>query len=83
MAAVPQPVAGPLITAGDRSGECWAKIRQFYEQRLESLRRANENPKLTLEQTNVLRGRIQECRAILKLDKELPPHEPDNPPDAA
>lgn len=72
-----------LIDANDRRTETWVKLRKFYEERLAAARRRNDNPKLTLDDTLVLRGRIAECRAILALDKELPAVFNDAPPDGA
>lgn len=72
-----------LIDASDRRSEAWIKLKKFYEERLAAARRRNDNVKLSLDDTLVLRGRIAECKAILALDKELPAVLNDAPPDGA
>lgn len=72
-----------LLNDAERASGAWLKIKQHYQKRLERLRADNDSQKLGLEATAMQRGRIAECKAILALDKELPPHEPDNPPDGA
>lgn len=72
-----------LLDQSDKQSPTWQKIKAFYEKRLTSLREGNDDHKRTPENTAYHRGRIAECKAILALDRELPTHEPDNPPDAA
>lgn len=72
-----------LLDHSDKTSPTWAKLKKFYEKRLENLRKQNDNPKSSELDTAVRRGRIAECMAILALERELPPHHPDNPPDGA
>lgn len=72
-----------LLDVNDRTSETWGKIRKLYTERLEMLRTRNDSVKLSMHETDFLRGQIAECKAVLALEKQLPPHEPDNPPDGA
>lgn len=69
-----RPKVGPLLNASDAGTTTWDKIKGHYEARLASLRKQNDR-NMPAEETALLRGRIHECKAILKLDEETPPIE--------
>lgn len=60
-----------FLSSGERLSPIWVKFRTHCEERLESARRQLES-NLTLDETNRVRGRIIELRAILKADQDDP-----------
>jgi ribosomal protein L30/L7E len=62
----------PLLTAEDRDNRLWLKLKANLEDRLTALRIQNDSTKLTLDDTNKLRGRIQEVKRLLSLGTATP-----------
>jgi ribosomal protein L30/L7E len=62
----------PLLSAQDRDDRLWRKIKENLEDRLTALRIQNDSTKLTLDDTNKLRGRIQEVKRMLSLGTATP-----------
>jgi hypothetical protein len=63
---------GPVLTQGDIQSSCWARLVEYYKERLESLRAQNDNSTLTPEATADLRGRIKEVKDLLALATPAP-----------
>jgi hypothetical protein len=61
----------PVLSPTDRHSSVWLKLVKHYEARLESLRKQNDNPTTEIE-TAKQRGRIQEVKALLRLNEEPP-----------
>ena len=59
------------ITAADRDSPVWRWLIAHLEERIDVLRRQNDND-LTPEQTSKLRGQILELARLLRLDKDRP-----------
>ena len=54
-----------ILTLHEKQGAVWKKIEAYYKNRLETLRRQNDEE--SLDSTEKLRGRITECKHILSL----------------
>ena len=61
-----------VLTAGDKANPLWVKLRAELEKRLANLRGKNDGP-ATHDETLTMRGQIQCLKALLALEKELPP----------
>lgn len=72
-----------VLNAEDRLSPTWLKIKRYYERRIDKFRKQNDEPRSSEVETAIRRGRIAEMKNVLGLEKSLPPHEPDNPPDGA
>lgn len=59
------------LNAADAQGETWQKLKRHLEAELAKRRQENDKD-LDAEQTAKLRGRINELKRILTLDKPLP-----------
>jgi len=66
-----------LIIEIERSGAVWMKLKAHYELRLAHLRLKNEG-NLTPEQTQRIRGQIEEVKALLSLGTDRPVIEDEN-----
>jgi hypothetical protein len=55
-----------VVDAHDRASLLWMKLERHLRARLDLLRRKNDAPTLTPEQTASLRGQILEVKALLK-----------------
>lgn len=60
------------LTLAEQTSPVWVRIKQHFEERLESLRIQNDNPALNELETSAIRARIAECKYMTGLDKELP-----------
>lgn len=58
-----------LLTSGERLSSIWIKVRQHLESRLNAAQRQLES-NLPIDETNRVRGRIIELRALLKEDED-------------
>ena len=56
------------LTFEERNSATWAAIRKHLDSRLDVLRRQNDNALDSIE-TATLRGRIQEVKRLIALDK--------------
>lgn len=51
----------------DMTSPTWARLKKDLNARLDELRRMNDAPSLTTEQTALIRGQIKEVKRILAL----------------
>lgn len=70
MAAVTEPV----ISEFEAKGGTWLRVKAHLERRL-ALMRAKNDASMGIEKTERLRGRIQEIKNLMALDKPTPPAE--------
>lgn len=54
-----------ILNDADRQSAVWKKIKKHLEERRETLRKQNDSPKLSAEETAFLRGRIREIGKLL------------------
>ena len=67
------------LTETERLSPLWQKIEAHYLERLKTLRKRNDSPKLDQHDTTVLRGRIKEIKDFLALGGERSaPYIPEN-----
>lgn len=59
------------LTNGEKLSPLWKKLHEFLEDRKESARKRLEQD-VPLDQTNIMRGRIQEINAMLSLNDDKP-----------
>lgn len=59
------------ITTADKLNPLWAKLQEYWLERLAHLRQGNDN-KLSLEETAFLRGRIAEVKGLIQMDVTPP-----------
>lgn len=59
----------PLLNKQDLDSPAWKKIEEYLKLHLNINRRVNDN-KLTMEDTAVIRGRIDMCKQIISLNPE-------------
>lgn len=76
-AAKSSEVRGPVLDESDRQSPTWKKIMAYYEARATKLRRDNDK-NLDEVRTARLRGRIEETKHVLALDKPAPVLEADD-----
>ena len=57
------------LTFEERNSATWATIRKYLDERLDVVRRQNDNA-LDPTETATLRGRIQEVKRLIALDKD-------------
>lgn len=55
----------------DEQSGTWAFMKQHLEKRLADCRNDNDSPSYDIEQTQILRGRIQEIKDLLDLPGEI------------
>jgi hypothetical protein len=60
-----------VLEPGDRANPLWPRIERHLQQRLVNLRAQLEGPK-DIDETNRLRGRIAEVKALLDCAKDKP-----------
>jgi len=60
-----------ILTEAELSSPVWDKIRKHYEARIQTLRAENDK-NLSPSETDVLRGRIREAKAVLDLGTPKP-----------
>jgi hypothetical protein len=62
------------LTDADRNTAAWLKIRAHLQQRLDALRRMNDN-ELSVEKTATLRGKIQEIKELIAAGEAQDDHQ--------
>jgi hypothetical protein len=62
------------LTKGEYENELWKKVEKYLVTRRDYFRRMNDKIR-TPDETNILRGRIQECNDLLKMNPETPEEE--------
>lgn len=60
------------LTEEERQTPLWRKLSEGFAQRIEELRRQNDNESLTERETAALRARITELRYLLGLGNPAP-----------
>lgn len=60
------------FTQADKVPPVWNKLQEYWGAKLETLRKKNDDPKLTEQETAALRGEIKQIKAFLALDNEAP-----------
>lgn len=60
-----------FLTQADRDSATWQKLSRHLNERIETLRRKNDND-ATPEKTASLRGQIMEAKALLALGDDKP-----------
>ena len=63
-------MASPDISKLDLLSPSWLYIKEYTEHRLVELRDKNESPGLNIDETNILKGKIQYAKEIIKLADE-------------
>lgn len=64
-------MSDPILTAAERQGAVWLKIKKYLDDRLAAARRKNDGD-LRESQTARLRGRIDELKAMLAFGEDKP-----------
>lgn len=59
------------LTPSERVNPIWIKISNMLKERLAKARVTNDR-KLSIEDTNVLRGRIAELKSLISIEQENP-----------
>lgn len=59
-----------ILTAGDRQTALWAKIKDYYEGRLQDLRVRNDGLAQDERTTAFLRGQIAEIKSLLQSEQQ-------------
>ena len=72
MTAPPRLIADDFLTDDERNSAVWQSVRGRLEQMLAEKRIENDNPKLTPDNTLVLRGHIQLLKAFIALGRKPP-----------
>jgi hypothetical protein len=65
-------IADDYLTRDDRTSPVWARLKDRLEKKLEALRKANDNPKLTDVETATLRGHLKCLKEVIALGNEPP-----------
>jgi len=58
------------LLAHERDSALWVRLREHYQDRLNTLRKLNDSDSLTEPETARLRGRIKEIKYFLWLEPE-------------
>lgn len=68
----------PFLNAQERDNPLWRKMQKRFEERLEKLRKQNDDSNLDPMKTARLRGQIAEVKLMLGLDKPPPESDKDD-----
>lgn len=60
------------FTDGDKAQPVWNKLQEYWAARLDVLRKTNDDPQLTEQQTAALRGEIKQLKAFIALNQDAP-----------
>lgn len=61
------------LTQGERDTALWRRFEEYLAERIDRVRRKNDNPMLSPERTAMLRGEIQCLKGFQNLGKDRPP----------